>query len=65
LTVISSISITKAIADITSQLEEYRLKQLDKQETRKEKALTKEEREEAVQFLEQKIFAEQNQLTDR
>ncbi|MEJ0105425.1 MAG: hypothetical protein WDO19_23965 [Bacteroidota bacterium] len=49
-----SIAITKAIADITSQLEEYRLKQLDKQETRKEKALTKEEREEAIQFLEQK-----------
>ncbi|MEJ0105046.1 MAG: hypothetical protein WDO19_21945 [Bacteroidota bacterium] len=49
-----SIAITRAIADITSQLEEYRLKQLDKQETRKEKALTKEEREEAIQFLEQK-----------
>jgi hypothetical protein len=49
-----SIALTKAIADITSQLEQYRLKQLDKQETRKEKALTKEEREEAIQFLEQK-----------
>ncbi len=49
-----SIAITKAIADITNQLEEYRLKQLDKQEIRKEKALTKEEREEAIQFLEQK-----------
>src|SRR5260221_3493555 len=49
-----SIAITKAIADITSQLEEYRLKQLDKQETRKEKVMTKEEREEAIQFLEQK-----------
>lgn len=49
-----SIAIIKAIADITSQLEEYRLKQLDKQETRKEKVLTREEREEAVQFLEQK-----------
>lgn len=38
-----SIALTKAIADITSQLEEYRLKQLDKQETRKEKAFTRSE----------------------
>jgi hypothetical protein len=38
-----SIAITKAIADMTSQLEEYRLKQLDKQETRKEKAFTRSE----------------------
>ncbi len=49
-----SIAITRAISDITSQLEQYRLQQLDKQETRKEKALSKEEREEAIQFLEQK-----------
>lgn len=49
-----SIALTKAIADITSQLEQYRLQQLDKQEMRKEKALSKEEREEAIQFLEQK-----------
>ena len=55
-----SIAITKAIADITSQLEQYRLQQLDKQEirhggqARKEKALSKEEREQATQFLEQK-----------
>jgi hypothetical protein len=49
-----SIAVTKAIADITSQLEEYRLKQLDKQETRKEKAISKEERENAMHFLEQK-----------
>jgi len=34
-----SIAITKAIADITSELEQYRFTQLDKQETRKEKAL--------------------------
>ncbi|MDX1955748.1 MAG: hypothetical protein SFU20_09465 [Chitinophagaceae bacterium] len=46
-----SIALTKAIADITSQLEQYRLKQLDKQETRKEKALSKEEREEAPAIL--------------
>jgi hypothetical protein len=49
-----SIAITKAIADFTSQLEQYRLIQLDKQETRKEKALSKQEREDAIQFLEQK-----------
>ena len=49
-----SIALTKAIADITNQLEVYRLTQLDKQEARKEKALSKEEREEAIQFLEQK-----------
>lgn len=49
-----SISLTKAIADITSQLEQYRLQQLDKQEIRKEKVLTREEREDAIQFLEQK-----------
>jgi len=33
-------------------LEQYRLTQLDKQETRKENLLSKEEREEAIQFLE-------------
>ena len=49
-----SIALTKAIADKISQLEQYRLQQLDTQETRKEKALSKEEREEAIQFLEQK-----------
>ena len=49
-----SIALTKAIADITGQLEQHRLTQLDKQETRKEKVLGKEEREEAIQFLEQK-----------
>ncbi len=49
-----SIAVTKAIADITSQLEQYRLTQLDRQEKRKEKALSKEERETAIQFLEQK-----------
>jgi hypothetical protein len=49
-----SIAVTKAISDITGQLEEYRLKQLDKQETRKEKVLTKEEREDAIQFLQKK-----------
>jgi hypothetical protein len=58
-----SIALTKAIRDITSQLEEYRLKQLDKQETRKEKTLSKEEREEAIQFLEQKdLLSRTNEL---
>jgi hypothetical protein len=51
---VGSIAITKAIADITSQLEAYRLTQLDKQEVRKEKVLSASEREEAVQFLESK-----------
>ena len=51
---IGSIALTKAIAAITSQLEEYRLKQLDKQEARKEKVLTSQEREDATRFLEQK-----------
>ncbi|MGN6292959.1 MAG: hypothetical protein ACTHMV_09470 [Chitinophagaceae bacterium] len=49
-----TIALAKAISDITGQLEKYRLKQLDKQETRKERALTKEEREDAIQFLQQK-----------
>src|SRR5690606_22566797 len=39
-----SIAVTKAIADITSQLEQYRLQQLDKQKTKKEMALRKEQR---------------------
>lgn len=49
-----TITLTKAIADITSQLEEHRLGQLNKQEIRKEKVLTQEEREDAMQFLQQK-----------
>lgn len=46
-----SIAITKTIADITSQLEEYRLKQLDRQDSRREKLLTEQEREEAIQLM--------------
>jgi len=49
-----SIALTKAIADITGQLEQYRLTQLDKQEARKERTLSREEREQTIQFLEQK-----------
>jgi Holliday junction resolvasome RuvABC ATP-dependent DNA helicase subunit len=51
---VGSIAITKAIADITSQLEMYRLEQLSKQDVRKEKVLSATEREEAIQFLENK-----------
>lgn len=50
---VGSIAVTKAIADITSQLETYRLEQLSKQEIRKEKVLSATELEEAVQFLQQ------------
>ncbi|MBN8877476.1 MAG: hypothetical protein J0I32_08015 [Sphingobacteriales bacterium] len=58
-----TIAFTKAISDITSQLEEYRLKQLDKQKTRKEKVLTQEEREDAIQFLQQKdLLSKTNDL---
>jgi hypothetical protein len=58
-----SIALTKAIADITSQLEQYRLTQLDKQETKKEKALSKEEREEAIRFLQpQDLLSRTNEL---
>lgn len=58
-----SIALTKAIADITSQLEQYRLTQLDKREVRKEKALSKEEREEAIQFLEQEdLLSKTNEM---
>ncbi|NCI45662.1 ATP-binding cassette domain-containing protein [Sediminibacterium soli] len=55
---VGSIAITKAIADITSQLEVYRLEQLSKQEMRKEKVLSASERESAVQFLEGKNLLE-------
>lgn len=51
-----SIILTKAISDITGQLEEYRLKQLDKQETRKEKGLTQEEREELYNSYSKRIY---------
>lgn len=54
-----TIALTKAITDITGQLEEYRLKQLDKQETRKEKVLSPQEREDAIQFLQQKDLLNQ------
>src|SRR5690606_36508493 len=39
-----SIALTKAIADITGQLEQYRLQQQDQQKTKKEMALRKEQR---------------------
>ena len=51
---VGTIAIKKAIADITFQLEVYRLEQLNKREVRKEKVLSATEREEAIQFLENK-----------
>jgi predicted transcriptional regulator len=53
---VGSTQLTKAVADITSQLEQYRLQELEK--TKKEKAaaikiLTPQEREEAEIFLQQ------------
>ena len=47
-------AITKAIADITTQLELYRLQQIEQQQTAKEvkkKILSPQEREEAINFL--------------
>lgn len=55
---VGSIAVTKAIADMTTQLEAYRLQQLDKQEVRKEKVLSATEREEVIQFLERKDLLE-------
>jgi hypothetical protein len=51
---VGSIAITKAIADITSQLEVYRLTMLDKKEDKPVKKLTEQERNEALQFLQSK-----------
>jgi hypothetical protein len=49
-----TLQITKAIADITRQLEQYRLQQIEQEQTAKEikkKTLTTDEREEAINFL--------------
>lgn len=48
---VGSIALTKAIAEITSELEVYRLMQLNKQEQRPVKQLTEQEREEAMGLL--------------
>jgi len=48
---VGSIALTKAIAEITSELELYRLTQLSKQEQKKVKQLTEQEREEAMNLL--------------
>ena len=51
---VGTLQITKGIADITRQLELYRLEQIEEQQTAKEikrKMLTPAEREEAVNFL--------------
>jgi predicted transcriptional regulator len=55
---IGSIAISKAIADITSQLEVYRLTQLDKTQDRQIKALSAHERNEAIGFLQSKNLLE-------
>jgi predicted transcriptional regulator/ABC-type dipeptide/oligopeptide/nickel transport system ATPase component len=51
---VGTLQITKSIADITRQLELYRLQQIEQQQTAKEvkkKILTTDEREEAINFL--------------
>jgi hypothetical protein len=48
---VGSIALTKAIAEITSELEVYRLTQLSKQERKPVKQLTEQEREEAINLL--------------
>lgn len=51
---VGTLQITKSIADITRQLELYRLQQIEEQQTAKEvkkKALTTDEREAAINFL--------------
>lgn len=51
---VGTLQITKAIADITRQLELYRLQQIEQQQTAKEvkkKILSADEREEAINFL--------------
>ncbi len=48
---VGSIELTKAIAEITSELEVYRLTQLNKQEQKPVKQLTEQEREEAMNLL--------------
>lgn len=53
---VGTLQITKSIADITRQLEQYRLQQIEEQQTSKEatkKILTPEEKEAAINFLKQ------------
>lgn len=60
---VGSIAVTKAIADITSQLEVYRLQQLDKTEVKKQTVLSAYEREQAILFLEQsELLTKTNEL---
>jgi hypothetical protein len=59
---VGTLQITKSIADITRQLELYRLQQLEQQQTGKEtkqKILTEEERAAAINFLQQKNLMQQ------
>jgi hypothetical protein len=55
---IGSIALTKAIADITGELEVYRLTMLDKKNDKPVKQLTQQERDTAIQFLEQNNLLE-------
>jgi hypothetical protein len=59
---VGSIAITKALADITSELEAYRLTQLDKKEDKPVRKLTEQERETAIQFLQSKDLLEATNL---
>ena len=63
---VGTLQITKSIADITRQLELYRLQQIEEQQTAKEikkKILTQEEREAAINFLMQPNLIERTNIS--
>ncbi len=63
---VGSIALTKAIADITGQLEGWRLQQLEQIQEKPVKPLSANEREEAVQFLQQpNLLAVTNEMIGR
>lgn len=62
---VGTLPITKSIADITRQLELYRLQEVETQQTAKEvkkKMLTQDEREEAINFLMQPNLIERTNI---
>jgi chromosomal replication initiation ATPase DnaA len=59
---IGSVGLTKAIADITGELEVYRLTMLDKKNDKPVKQLTQQERETAMQFLQSNNLLEATNL---
>lgn len=59
---VGGVAITKALADITSELEAYRLTQLDKKDDKPVKKLTEQERKEALQFLQSKDLLQATNL---